>query len=219
MLGRRRTRNGIIKRPAIAAHAAAICVALVVAAIAARMAGAQGIPSAAKTTNAAQTAPPAAPANSKSGSMLASKPALSLGATSQASAQRSRAANVKVHRFWDKENDWLFAGIGITRALDFASTANFRARGRQEILLTNSVVDNKPLFAAIEIAATGASIGVSYIFHRTGHHRLERWVSFVHIGVTGFGVVRNYSLESAHSPRSRRPALFDSASRGSHNPK
>lgn len=107
-------------------------------------------------------------------------------------------APLRVHRFWDKENDWLFAGVGVSRGLDFASTANFRARGRQEILLTNGVVDNKPLFAGIEVAATGASIGASYLFHRTGHHRLERWVSFVHIGVTSFGVVRNYCLERAH---------------------
>jgi hypothetical protein len=111
-------------------------------------------------------------------------------------ATKAPAGNVNVHRFWDKENDWLFAGIGAMRGLDYASTANFRARGRQEILLTNWVVDNKPLFAGIEAATAGASIGVSYIFHRTGHHRLERWVSFVHIGVTGFGVVRNYSLRS-----------------------
>jgi hypothetical protein len=108
-----------------------------------------------------------------------------------------KAPDTNVHSFWDNENDWLFAGIGIVRALDYTSTANFRARGRQEILLTNWVVDNKPLFAGIEAATVGASIGVSYIFHRTGHHRLERWVSFVHIGVTGFGVVRNYSLQSA----------------------
>jgi hypothetical protein len=111
-------------------------------------------------------------------------------------AAEAPAVKVNVHRFWDKENDWLFAGVGIMRGLDYASTENFRARGRQEILLTNSVVDNKALFATIEVAATWASIGTSYIFHRTGHHKLERWTSFVHIGVTGFGVVRNYSLQS-----------------------
>jgi hypothetical protein len=109
----------------------------------------------------------------------------------------TEAAPPPVHRFWDKENCWLFAGIGVVRGLDFASTRNFRARGRQEILLTNSIVDNDALFAGIEAATAGLSIGGSYWLHRTGHHKLERWVSFVHIGVTGFGVVRNYSLRSA----------------------
>ena len=85
-----------------------------------------------------------------------------------------------VHRFWDRENDWLFAGVGAGRALDYASTLNLRHRGIDEAFLTNSIVDNHPLFAGIEVAATAASVGVSYIFHRTGHHRLERWTSAIH---------------------------------------
>jgi len=102
------------------------------------------------------------------------------------------------HRFWDRENDWLFAGVGAGRALDYASTLNLRHRGLNEIFLTNSIVDNHPLFAGIEVAAAGASIGVSYIFHRTGHHRLERWTSAIHAGVAVGGAIRNYSLKTAH---------------------
>ena len=102
------------------------------------------------------------------------------------------------HRFWDRENDWLFAGVAAGRALDYASTLNLRRRGLNEIFLTNSIVDNHPLFAGIEVAATGASIGVSYIFHRTGHHRLERWTSAIHAGVAVGGAIRNYSLKTSH---------------------
>lgn len=104
------------------------------------------------------------------------------------------------HRFWDSRNKKFFAGVFAVRALDFASTLNMRARGRDEILLTNEVVDNKPAFTAIELGATAASIGVSYWLHRTGHHRLERWVSILHISIGGFGAARNYMLET------RRPA-------------
>ena len=103
-----------------------------------------------------------------------------------------------VHRFWDRENDWLFAGVGAGRALDYASTLNLRRRGINEALLTNSVVDNHPLFGGIEVAATAASVGVSYIFHRTGHHRLERWTSAIHIGVATGGAIRNYALKTPH---------------------
>ena len=103
-----------------------------------------------------------------------------------------------VHNFWDRENDWLFAGVFAGRALDFASTLNLRARGINEAFLTNSIVDNHPLFAGIEVAATGASIGVSYIFHRTGHHRLERWTSAIHAGVAVGGAIRNYALKTPH---------------------
>lgn len=102
------------------------------------------------------------------------------------------------HRFWDKENDWLFAGIGAARTLDYFSTLNMRRRGRQEVLLSNDVVDNHAGFAAIEAAGTGLSIGTSFLFHHYGHHKLERWTSFVHIGVTTTGAVRNYCLKTAH---------------------
>lgn len=102
------------------------------------------------------------------------------------------------HRFWDKENSWLFAGVGASRALDYSSTLNMRQRGRQEILLSNDVVDNHAAFAAIEAAATGTSIGASFLFHHYGHHKLERWTSFVHIGVTTTGAARNYCLKTAH---------------------
>jgi hypothetical protein len=102
------------------------------------------------------------------------------------------------HRFWDKENDWLFAGVGASRTLDYFSTLNFRRRGRQEALLTNDLVDNHAAFAAVEAGGTGLSIGVSYIFHHYNHHQLERWTSIVHIGLATGGAVRNWSLKTAH---------------------
>jgi len=105
----------------------------------------------------------------------------------------------KEHRFWDRENDWLFAGVGASRTLDYFSTLNMRRRGVQEIFLTNDIVDNHAAFAAIEASATGVSIGASYLFHRYGHHKLERWTSITHIGLTTTGAVRNYCLKSAHA--------------------
>jgi hypothetical protein len=102
------------------------------------------------------------------------------------------------HAFWDRTNLALFSGIAVTRGMDYASTRNFQARGRQEILLPDDVVNNSAGFASLEAAATMTSVGISYILHRTGHHTLERWMSIGHISVTGFGDVRNYSLESRH---------------------
>jgi hypothetical protein len=102
------------------------------------------------------------------------------------------------HAFWDRTNVMLFTGIAVTRAMDYASTRNFQARGRQEILLPDDVVNNSAGFASLEAAATMTSVGISYLLHRTGHHTLERWISIGHIGVTAFGDVRNYALESKH---------------------
>jgi hypothetical protein len=102
------------------------------------------------------------------------------------------------HPFWDRENDLLFAAVGASRTLDYFSTLNFRRRGRNEALLTNDVVDNHAAFASIEAAATVASIGLSYVFHRYHHHRLERWTSIVHASLATSGAVRNYCLKTAH---------------------
>jgi hypothetical protein len=120
------------------------------------------------------------------------------GVNSPDSESQKKRAPQKEHRFWDKENDWLFAGVGASRTLDYFSTLNMRRRGRQEIFLTNDVVDNHAAFAAIEASATGVSIGAAYLFHHYGHHKLERWTSIVHIGLATTGSVRNYCLKTAH---------------------
>jgi hypothetical protein len=105
---------------------------------------------------------------------------------------------VPPHAFWDRTNLLLFSGIGVFRGLDYASTRNMQARGREEILLPDDVVNNSPGFASLEAAGTVASVGLSYWLHRLGHHKLERWLSIGHISVTGFGVARNYALKSKH---------------------
>jgi len=107
-------------------------------------------------------------------------------------------AALPTHHFWDRTNILLFSGIAVVRGMDYASTRNFQARGRQEILLPDAVVDNSAGFAALEAAGTMTSVGVSYILHRTGHHKLERWMSIGHISVTAFGDVRNYCLTTKH---------------------
>ena len=99
---------------------------------------------------------------------------------------------------WDRDNILLFSGVAVFRGLDYASTRNMQARGRQEILLPDDVVNNSAGFASLEAAATMTSVGISYIFHRTGHHKLERWMSIGHIGVAAFGDVRNYCLKTSH---------------------
>jgi len=104
------------------------------------------------------------------------------------------AFTTDTHRFWDTTNLELFAGVTAVRFLDFTSTQHFRERGHHEVLLSNGVVDNKPLYASIEGAGVAASIGLAYWFHRTGHHRLERWTSIVHIGVATAGDTHNYLL-------------------------
>lgn len=108
------------------------------------------------------------------------------------------------HRFWDRTNLMLFSGVAVFRGLDYASTRNMQARGREEILLPDDVVNNSAGFASLEAAGTAASVGLSYWMHRAGHHKIERWISVVHINVTGFGVARNYALKSYPSVPANR---------------
>src|SRR5213594_2912105 len=76
-----------------------------------------------------------------------------------------------VHLFWDRTNMFLFSGVSIFRGLDYASTRNMQARGREEILLPDDVVNNSAGFASVEAAASATSVGLSYWMHRTGHHK------------------------------------------------
>ena len=115
-----------------------------------------------------------------------------------ATIQTPTAGVPSIHRFWDRTNILLFSGIAVARGMDYASTRNFQARGREEILLPDAVVDNSAGFASLEAAGVVTSVGVSYILHRSGHHKLERWMSIGHISVTAFGDVRNYCLKTKH---------------------
>ncbi len=134
------------------------------------------------------------------------KPAQEPGVTANARyailpEERSSGYTAPAHSFADKSNLALFAGVAAVRALDYASTRHFRALGQNEILLNNSVVDNKPLFLSIEAAGVAAHVAAAYWLHRTGHHRLERWLSIVHIGAGTAGSIRNYNL----GPRASLP--------------
>src|ERR1700686_247989 len=85
-------------------------------------------------------------------SLFAQQPPAEVSPPATSSPTATLPAIDAPHRFWDRENDWLFAGVGASRALDYASTLNLRRPGIDEIFLTNSIVDNHPLFAGIEVA-------------------------------------------------------------------
>ncbi|PYX08771.1 MAG: hypothetical protein DMG88_09175 [Acidobacteria bacterium] len=121
-------------------------------------------------------------------------------ATPPVIVERVEKPEIPVHRFWDRNNVLLFSGVSVFRGLDYASTRNMQARGREEILLPDDVVNNSAGFAGVEAAASATSIGLSYWMHRAGHHKIERWISIAHISVTGFGAARNYALKSKHPP-------------------
>jgi hypothetical protein len=87
------------------------------------------------------------------------------------------------HPFWDRENRILFAAAGGLAGADFCVThANLAAGGRELNPITRVLSGTTPGLAANFVLETGSVIGISYLFHKTGHHRLERITSFLNIG-------------------------------------
>ena len=123
---------------------------------------------------------------------------VSRGQPARASGLAGAPLTPAKHPFWDRTNILLFSGVAASRTMDYVSTKNMLARGREEMLIPDDVVYSGAGFPGLEAAATATSVGLSYLLHRRGHHTLERWLSMDHIGVTDFGVARNYLLKSRH---------------------
>jgi hypothetical protein len=87
------------------------------------------------------------------------------------------------HKFWDRENTALFVAAAALNGADFAVThANLQSGGR-ELNPVVRVFGRSSGGLAVNFAAeTAGVITLSYFFHKTGHHKLERAVCFVNIG-------------------------------------
>ncbi len=93
------------------------------------------------------------------------------------------------HRFWDNENRLLFVAVGALSAADFAVTrANLRAGGRELNPITRLFGDSTAGLAVNFVGETAVIVGLSYYFHRTRHHQLERLTSMLNIGASSFAV-------------------------------
>jgi hypothetical protein len=93
------------------------------------------------------------------------------------------------HRFWDRQNQVLFVATAALNGADFAVTRANLQNGGQEL---NPVVRmfgrSTPGLAMNFVGETAGVIGISYFFHKTGHHQLERAVSVVNLGGSAFAV-------------------------------
>ena len=93
------------------------------------------------------------------------------------------------HKFWDRKNCALFVLSGALSAADFAVTrANLQSGGRELNPVVRMFGNSTPGLAVNFAGETAGVIGLSYFFHRTGHHRLERLVSMVNIGASAGAV-------------------------------
>jgi hypothetical protein len=93
------------------------------------------------------------------------------------------------HRFWDNENRVLFASVtGLAAADFFVTRANLASGGRELNPVTRVFGRSSAGLAANFTLETGSILGASYLFHRTGHHRLERLTSGANVAASGAAV-------------------------------
>jgi len=93
------------------------------------------------------------------------------------------------HKFWDNENRILFATVAALSAADFAVTrANLQSGGKELNPVTRLFSGSTAGLAANFAGETAGIIGLSYYFHKTGHHRLERMTPMLNIAGSSFAV-------------------------------
>jgi len=96
------------------------------------------------------------------------------------------------HRFWDRNNTVLFVAVGAFAAADFCTTrANLVSGGKELNPVARMFAGNSRLLAFNFGFETAGNIGLSYLFHKTGHHKLERVPSFVNVSASAAAVSYN----------------------------
>lgn len=94
------------------------------------------------------------------------------------------------HRFWDRENSTLFAASAAWAGADFYVThKNLAAGGRELNPVARVFAGSTPALAANFTLETVGVVGISYFFHKTGHHKLERATSYVNISASAGAVL------------------------------
>ncbi len=93
------------------------------------------------------------------------------------------------HNFWDNENRVLFASVAVLSAADFALTRSILQNGGKELNPVTRLFSGSTAGLAANFAGeTAGIIGISYLFHKTGHHQLERITPMLNIGASSFAV-------------------------------
>lgn len=93
------------------------------------------------------------------------------------------------HRFWDRKNGFLFATTAALSTADLLATRNNLQNGGQELNpVTRAFGSSTAGLTANFAGETAVVIGVSYLFHKSGHHGLERAATILNIGASATAV-------------------------------
>ena len=98
------------------------------------------------------------------------------------------------HKFFDRENKLLFAATTAAAATDFAVTyQNLQSGGKELNPVTRLFSGSTAGLAANFAGETAGVVGLSYFFHKTGHHKLERLTPMVNFGASAVAVAYGLS--------------------------
>ena len=94
------------------------------------------------------------------------------------------------HRFWDTHNTLLFAGVAAANSADFVVTRQNLQSGGKEMNPITRIFSGSTAGLAVNFAGeTAATMGIAYLFHKSGHHRLERMTSAIAMSITTQAVI------------------------------
>ncbi len=89
----------------------------------------------------------------------------------------------ETHKFLDRQNRILFVAVAAFNGADFAVTrSNLQNGGHELNPIVRPFAQSTAALAANFAMETAGVVSVSYLFHKTGHHKLERFTSYVNIG-------------------------------------
>jgi hypothetical protein len=99
------------------------------------------------------------------------------------------------HNVWDTANKTLFASHAALEAVDFGITHHNLSNGGRELdpmakALCESGTAGQLVFFGGRMAAV---VAVSYVPHRTGHHKLERAFPIYASGDSAYGVAYSFA--------------------------
>ena len=109
-------------------------------------------------------------------------------------AQDLRESPTK-HNFWDTTNKTLFASHAALEALDLGITHyNLSHGGREMDSMAKALCERGTVGQLVFFGGRMAGVvAVSYILHRTGHHKLERALPIYASGDSAYGVAYSFA--------------------------
>lgn len=98
------------------------------------------------------------------------------------------------HNFWDGKNLFMFSAVAMLSGSDFAVTRMNLANGGRELNpLVRPFTGSTAALAANFAGQTAGVVGVSYLLHKSGHHKLERMVPVANMASSAFAVAYGLS--------------------------